>query len=260
MENKKNNKGLITIIIILSICIGGLVGYIVYDKLNKKDESTIKETTTTTTISPVSSTTQKQREEVTNKNGELQKSNIKNCNEKMCSETINGLNIKYYPQKNGMESTLIINEKEILNDIYWLSDLYVLDETIIIITSSMDIRTTKIYLVDKLGNIQKEIYNLDTNYKEMVISDVENAIEITKEGIILKGTRITHGPSIATYYYDNSLSMEDYYIGKCDIYNKYVDENIYGTYEIKYLGDNKFSEIKNLDYTKLKDSDIRCSN
>jgi len=55
MENKKNNKGLIAIIIILTLCILGLVGYIIYDKAlikenNEKKTLSTKSTTITTTI------------------------------------------------------------------------------------------------------------------------------------------------------------------------------------------------------------------
>ena len=37
MENKKNSKGLIVLVIILIICVLGLTGYILYDKNNKSD-------------------------------------------------------------------------------------------------------------------------------------------------------------------------------------------------------------------------------
>ena len=50
MEEKKNNKGLIWLIVILIILVLGLVGYIVYDKLvleNTKEKNTISTTTTT---------------------------------------------------------------------------------------------------------------------------------------------------------------------------------------------------------------------
>lgn len=247
--NKENNSSIIIMIVILSLCVLGLTGYIIYDKFNEKTNSDESITTTTTL-----------KQEEVNKNEKLYKSNIEQCDKEMCSEKIGDLNIKFYPLRNGMESTLSINEKEILTDIYSLNNLYILDDTIIVITSDTDIRTTKIYLFDKFGNKQKEIFELDNNYQEMVIADYHDAIIINEDKIILEGTRLTHGPSLATYYYDNSLIMEDYYLGKCDIYNKYIEEIIYGTYEIDYLGNNKFSEIKNISYTKLKDSDITCNN
>ena len=37
MEEKKNNKGLVWLIVILIILVLGLVGYIVYDKVLSKD-------------------------------------------------------------------------------------------------------------------------------------------------------------------------------------------------------------------------------
>lgn len=48
MENKKNSKGLIVLVIILIICVLGLAGYIVYDKvLNKQTINTNNNTSST---------------------------------------------------------------------------------------------------------------------------------------------------------------------------------------------------------------------
>ena len=41
MENKKNSKGLIVLLIILVLCVLGLAGYIVYDKVLSKNKKTI---------------------------------------------------------------------------------------------------------------------------------------------------------------------------------------------------------------------------
>ena len=51
MEEKKNNKGLVWLIVILIILVLGLVGYIVYDKVLLEDKTSVNndETTTTTT-------------------------------------------------------------------------------------------------------------------------------------------------------------------------------------------------------------------
>lgn len=48
MEEKKNNKGLIWLLIILIILVLGLIGYIVYDKVLKSDDSTNNTSTTIT--------------------------------------------------------------------------------------------------------------------------------------------------------------------------------------------------------------------
>ena len=56
MEEKKNNKGLIWLIVILIILVLGLVGYVVYDKVLSKDKLVLNnnETTTITTTKQVS--------------------------------------------------------------------------------------------------------------------------------------------------------------------------------------------------------------
>ena len=49
MEEKKNNKGLVWLIVILIILVLGLVGYIIYDKTIKDDNQLLNNNTTTTT-------------------------------------------------------------------------------------------------------------------------------------------------------------------------------------------------------------------
>lgn len=53
MEENKNSKGLIWLIIILIIVILGLIGFIVYDKVLSNDKEVIREATTTTTTQTV---------------------------------------------------------------------------------------------------------------------------------------------------------------------------------------------------------------
>ena len=251
MENK-SNKGLIVLVIILIICVLGLLGYIVYEKTLPKKENNNNPTT-----SPVTTTIKEQEE--TEKKGNLTTATISNCTKEICSETIGNFKIEYRSNINSLDSVLTVNKKEVLSKFISIEKMYILDETLIVITGGTDIRSTKIHFFDKLGNKQKEIHSLDNNYIEMVISDdEEDSIKITEEGLTIKGTRLTHGPSIAAYQYDQNLNPDDYYIGNCTIYNKYKEDNIFGTYEIKYLGDNKFSDIKNISYTKLKDSNITC--
>ena len=50
MEEKKNQKGLVWLIVILIIMVLGLVGFIVYDKILTKDNTTVSDNETTTTI------------------------------------------------------------------------------------------------------------------------------------------------------------------------------------------------------------------
>ena len=69
-ETKKNSKGLIVLVIILIICILGLGGYIVYDKMLNKQTKTTDNTKSSTTKS-----TQKQQS-IEEKNYEINKTNI----------------------------------------------------------------------------------------------------------------------------------------------------------------------------------------
>ena len=55
MEEKKNNKGLVWLIVVLIILVLGLIGYIVYDKVlsTEKEHINNESTSTTTTTSSI---------------------------------------------------------------------------------------------------------------------------------------------------------------------------------------------------------------
>ena len=50
MEKEKSNSGLIVLVILLIVCVLGLAGYIVYDKINETSTSNLSKTTTTNVV------------------------------------------------------------------------------------------------------------------------------------------------------------------------------------------------------------------
>ena len=101
MEEKKNNKGLVWLIVILIILVLGLVGYIVYDKILLENEISVDDNNITTTKQIVT----------------------ENNNFKQIKETKNGIDVilEYYDDANGC--SLIIGNKEInlLDEFFFVS-------------------------------------------------------------------------------------------------------------------------------------------
>ena len=78
--------------------------------------------------------------------------------------------------------------------------------------------------------------------------DLETPIKMSGNKLIVKGSRLFHGPSIIMN--DNLL---DSLKSPCDLED---NEEIGGTYEIEYLGNREF-RINNIGYDYLKDYENR---
>ncbi len=157
-------------------------------------------------------------------------------------------------------SDLIVNGNKLF-DLVWEPDIYMLDGNLIFVTGATDIRSTHVLIVNKEGELVKEIYNLDSDYSDMVIADANGTTEagtltINKEGFKFKGTRLTHGGAFASDYEKNDYSGEPW--GE-EALKRHINEPVYGTYEIKYLGNGQFGELTNTGYTLFKKSDIKTS-
>ena len=229
----KNEKSKNIIIALLSIMIVGLAGLICYHTfiVNKKEEPKGEKTTTT--------------ENILVKKIEL--------TEDEQTVAINGgsISIHLTKENSNKESYLVINGKTtsfVSQPLSFISDIYVMKDIIIIPIYSTDVRGNKLYIIDKNGNILKEVNNnLDGTANGMGIAAGENSITFNSNKIIIKGTRLSHGPSlIYGDKYIDPLCNNDKTLKENDISDDLVVE---ATYEIEYLGNNKLSDIKMADGT-----------
>ena len=113
--------------------------------------------------------------------------------------------------------------------------------------------------------IKKQNYYYNDEFDNMVLSTKNNIDYLIKDNkIIINGTKIHHGPSIINQKEDDWHLIEILKCNKEDCENasdycvdsNLLNEYVYGEYEIEYLGNHNFSEIKNISKTKLMDSDI----
>ena len=135
MEEKKNNKGLVWLIVILIILVLGLVGYIIYDRVLKDDKTPNYENTTSTTITTTV----------------INKDDIVYCGEKTTHINNNKIDFKFYYKENA------------IGDI--LSDMYVNDKKI----SSYTINSIDIEAVDNYTKPPKNEYD---NSKQINIEEI----------------------------------------------------------------------------------------
>ena len=138
------------------------------------------------------------------------------------------------------------------------------DEYIIVIAGGTDINTFPIYIFDYNGNTLFKTYYLSNS--GMVN---EGAVTVVDNKIIIRGTRITHGPSImigcnklwqdgfsdySNYLYedtvydygDNFQSYDEVFLDESN-YEKIKilnpNEKTDAVFEMKYLGNGEFSKI-----------------
>lgn len=101
---------------------------------------------------------------------------------------------------------------------------------------------------EKSIKIYRKSNNYDIVFGTSYISDESlNLISYTanKNIIELKATKL----------YDNELILADdvVYVDSCEKFNKYKDEIVEGTYIIRYLDNNEFSNMELVESKKLKD-------
>lgn len=233
MENQKRNKGLVILIIIFAISTLILGGFIIHDKMFSNNNSN-------------SGTNNNAENKSKNKTYKIEKIKVETLNdEEEFTIKTDELNIKFELKDTYYQ--LSINDVIISDEITWpVSEIYEVDDYLIFkVTTGNDVGLSKIFITSKKGVIIKTISwedeLLDTNYKSMNI----DTLSLENNKLIIKGSRLWHGPSI---------KMEDEsYKSPCELPD---NEIIEGTYEIKYLGNKKF-KITNTNYDYLKNYEFR---
>ena len=256
MENKKDNSLLVILLVIIIILLSvfGFLLYLQNKDIAKTNNNDNNQTTNTNQIV----TTDYQMEKIDDLTSQIvyeyEEGKGKSVDLKINENVIT---IKAYANFTDNNDGIFVNGNRI-GDSFWAPTIYTLDENLIFVTGWTDIRSTHVFVVDKNGKLVKDdIQKLDSNfggdstYNGMVIggSEEDNVI-VTKDGINFKGTRITHGPRLDSQ--DGELLFDS--AGKC--ISKYLNEPVYGTYEMKYLGNGSWGEITNTSYTLLKDSGL----
>lgn len=249
MEEKKNNKGLIWLIVILIVLVLGLVGYIVFDKVLSKDKTHINNNAPTTTTTKVSSEEKKEyiiKETKTSKAGINvtleQKSSNDNCN------------------------LIVANNKIDLNTSYcydYQLDLYE-SFIIVIFYSPLNLNIHNMFIFNYNGEQLNDASNMiiDENYYVNSTEDKFHHLYYLVN-VNVDNNKIKYN---INYHNDWCVLQEGYdegLVDNCGITKisctdlKDLGENVNytSTYEIELI-DNKFSPPKLNSLTKLKDTDV----
>lgn len=253
-KSKKKNNSMFILIIILILAVAGLGGFIVYDKFSAPDE---KPNNDVNDNGQVSDGNNENNEQNIENNGTINQApsnnpsiSLPNCLDG-CTLEYEGFKFEIGRDSNGSKQTLKINGKSVLEDIGFFKTNMTVHENIKFIQDIAIIRVISnmqvfVFAFDKQGNQLLSTMIIDTKFGEnMVLAVFDEGVDrMTIEGnkIKLKATRFSDGPSIRgenVPVINESISC---------------DTIVEGTYEIEYLGNGKFSEIKNTSYTLLKDS------
>jgi len=243
MEEKKNNKGLIWLIVVLIIMILGLVGYIVYDKVLLNDKNPINNNNTNTTTT--------------------ENSSIENEREiKLTKTSTNGIEVSLQYNDNGC--SLTIDNKDI-NSIKKTHCEYVMSPEI-------DLYEGFLILV---------LYDPVDSNNNLIAFDYEGNVLFNDSTIIIEGKDYLNNrwADLNHSYYAYNFKVDEtkinytvrYYNDSCQLKSDNCDpntENYLSCNELKELGENifdirnyeiafngkTFDEPKLISSTKLKDS------
>lgn len=154
----------------------------------------------------------------------------------------------------------------------YIKQIIVEDEYIIVIPNVMEVNRHPIFIYDYDGNTLFKTYYL-SNSGMINVGDVT----VTDNKIIIKGSRLTHGPSITigiNRYWHEEFSKYSDYLYEDTVYeygddfslprDVYLDasneeeikiltpnEKVSATFEMEYLGGGKFSNLKMGEYKTL---------
>ncbi len=242
---KKDKKNLL--IIILIIIILTLIAYIVFISVNKK------ETTNDYQNNINNNDNLKEEKPVTYDRSALDFSGCDFEVNDTCTRTYKDIEVNIYIGSYGTKNVKI-NDKDVVKNVFYTSDIFdIMDDVIIFTIGHTDIRSTTIYAFDKNGNELLKLFdNIDNKYPSMRVNDLKG-----KDFYNIKGNKITFGGS-RVHHFETLVLSDNEEIHICEDQNneKYKDEIAEGEYEIEYLGNNKFSKIKNTKYTSVKDSEF----
>ena len=241
-NNQKSNKILlIVVIIILSIIIIGLVGYILFVNSSKENnESKINSSETNANDT---------KQSITYDRGTL---DFSDCNTETldfseCTKTYKDFEVEIRSSKEiqGFK-TITINGKVVAETTPFVFEKFeIIDNIIVFATQGTDVGSDTIYAYNKNGNQVLKLFNyIDDKYETMRISE---GFTISDDKIIFSTTRLNGDCSLI-------LSYDPYKSINSQELTEHENEVVEGKYEVKYLGDSKFSSVQNISYTKLKDS------
>lgn len=239
-----NDKSKNIIIAILIIMIIALAGVHVYDKFIVKKESE-KSATSTTDNNQQTNVIDAKTEE------KLLYSAVKvnfNSND---TATINlGNNqVTLSNKMNDDQGQFKFNSKLLFETSMtkMVDEVYTFNDILLVVTSGTDIRSSVLYIYDKNGNKLKEVYELDSVDKGMVITQLESENEneikylsFNNNKIIMNGWRINNGNTIVVNGKDVNYCDKNA-LNKNNVTGDYVIE---ARYELEYLGNNTFSQLK----------------
>lgn len=204
-------------ILLLLVLLIGLGGYVVYDKIFASKQETVKEEQK----SNQDIEKDKENDSIVEKTTNDIKAYLLFENDKMVDNTHN-INIEL-KQENGIECNIYFNNSNIYSEnmmVAGLKSVYLIDKSIVLIIENSD-GTKMIKIIDVTGNKlleQKEFDSLTINPNDSIIVEDDEIF----------------------------FSASNYGAGHCSNIQMGDNKLLQATYRIKYLGNDKFSNIEKI--------------
>ncbi|MEG1150070.1 MAG: hypothetical protein RSE17_02135, partial [Bacilli bacterium] len=162
--------------------------------------------------------------------------------------------LKYENNSNG-EETVKVNDKVVFSTtpMFLINSIYFVGDIIAVINKGGDSAEagTSLTFIDMAGNVIKKINSWETDILSFSLYTREHEIKFTGDEIIFNGTSV-----VADNIYfskrniNDNNSVDNFGVSlplTNELMNKYNIKNdtvVSGEYRIKYLGDNKFSDME----------------
>lgn len=249
--SEKNNKSniIIVLLVILIFLVISIGGWLIYEKTTESKNSIENNNNINEQNKNIDNSSSSEKV----KNYEVKKLDFSQCiaNAENCKQDIIEVTTDHDEAQKWFN--VLINGNLASSGLVLNSEIYIIDNVVIISTNNASTASTTISAFDQSGNKifdYSDVGNkIDNNHQSMSIKYTKNNISLKVEDnkIIIGGSRLVSEKEIMT---DNG------YINICDNPNEIVE----GVYEIEYLGNNKFSDIKNVKYVSAKDMENYINN
>ena len=155
-------------------------------------------------------------------------------------------------ENNGTNLDIVVAGKKIVSADYLLPKLAIVDDILVFVVQNKDVRTTKLFAVDKDGEVVYELYNIRNNDGMVLLPDVSSII-FNNVSVVVMTSRV-EGINLIL---DNTYGVKTG-INLCSsdaLLKHKIGDNFaaIASYSFEYLGNKKFSNPTIIHSTSIID-------
>lgn len=140
---------------------------------------------------------------------------------------------------------ILINGKTVANAKYLLSKIGFVDDLILIMTQNEADRTTKLYAVDKDGNIVYELYDIE-GIDGLVLSKDNSSVTYSSATAVVRTSRVKENIIYIDSSYGSDVAIDICNTDQLDNNSISLTSTAISNYSVEYLGNHKFGKPKKI--------------